>query len=245
VFIVILIFAITTSLEGIIKAYATPDVELTRDDLHSILCSIDQVVSGKKTRFLEATRSALREGWNKETIFTYITRPDQQLALLIQAIHGIFTYLNGNTIDFRIGLMAIENDTPKDWTYFVPDEYPPKTSAVTLTAPNSTIMRALQAQKLIVIEDVQAELKRNKEKRRFIKGSSDSLSEGSMLAFPIYCPNTRKAIYVLSVLGKKKNCFESKKAELYSWILENFLARILIEHHLMLLKNGGLPQNDC
>ena len=244
--VVFVLFSISSLVGEIITEFAVPDSELTRDDLLSILYSINTVVSSKNARFLTKTKEALKHRWDEKVIFLNITQPDQQLGLLIKAIHGIFEHLHNNAVNFRIGLMSIEDNMPVAWAFFVPEEHPPKTSPTTLSAPSSTIMRALQAKKMIIIPDVEHELnKSKKDDRSFIKGGSDALSEGSILTLPIYCPNTKKAIYVLSILAKKKNCFDRKKEDLYFWVLDNFLTRILLEHHLMLLKNGGKLNYDC
>lgn len=238
VFMSFALITIGSSLENLIKAYATPDCELLRDDLHSILNNINGVVGSKKSRFLKVTKLAILNRWGKEKIFLEITQPEQQIALLVKALHGIFEYLFKNKVNFRVGLMRVADNKPSEWFCFEPEDHPPRTSAKVLSAPTSAIMKALKTKEMVIVSDLQDELKKkSKEDRNFIKGSSDLSAEGSLLTFPIYCPNTKNPIYVLSVLAKQKKCLDEKNKELYFWIIDIFLSRILLEHHLMLLKN--------
>lgn len=239
------LITIGNSIESLVNQYSEPNLELVRDDLHSILSSINEVVSAKKSRFLKTTKQALAEKWDKKTIFTEITQPDQQISLLVKAVHGIFSYLFHNEVDFRVGLMSIENNKPVEWFCFEPEEHPPRTGPETLGAPTSTIMRALESKSMVIVSDTVKEFnKQNKEQRNFVKGSSNPKEEGSILTFPIFCPNTREAIYVLSILAKRKNCLEKKNEALYFWIINIFLSRLLLEHHLMLLKSIGEVINE-
>jgi len=133
-----------SAIENLISQLGNPESELNREDFHSILATLNEVVSAKMTRFLKATKTALKENWDKDKIFTEITHPDQQLALLVKAIHGLFEYLSKNQVNFRVGLIKIENCKPSEFFCFQPEEHPPKTKISTLCAPTSSIMRAIQ-----------------------------------------------------------------------------------------------------
>ena len=139
--VVFVLFSISSLVGEIITEFAVPDSELTRDDLLSILYSINTVVSSKNARFLTKTKEALKHRWDEKVIFLNITQPDQQLGLLIKAIHGIFEHLHNNAVNFRIGLMSIEDNMPVAWAFFVPEEHPPKTSPTTLSAPSIPALR--------------------------------------------------------------------------------------------------------
>lgn len=226
-------------IEELIRHWGKPNSELNRDDLHSILTCINEVVCGKMRRFLSTTKVALREKWEHDRIFNEITQPSQQIALQVKAIHGFFEYLTNNNIQFRVGLMRVVNGKLVDWSSFFPDEHPPKASIEALSSPTSTIMRALERRETIIVSDTKAELsKKSKEQRCFVGAGASADGNSSILTHPIYCPNTKEPIYVLSILAKEKNVLEEKHKLLYEWIIENFLSRILIEHHLLILKEG-------
>ena len=136
--------------------------------------------------------------------------------------------------------MAVESEKLTDWFVFAPENKPPKTDAKALSNPSSSIMRSLKSKSMIIIEDIQEELKKkNKDNRRFIKGSTQAKDQGSILIIPIYCPNTRSPIYMVSIMGNKKGCLLKKNKELYSWLLDLYTQRIILEHHLLLMKESN------
>lgn len=227
----------------IIRDYSVPNSQISKDDFFTILNSLNVVVSSKNERFLKATKEALKEGWAPERVFEEITKPDQQIALLICSIQGIFETIFEQKVEIRVGLMELENKKPADWFVFAPYASPPRTSSAVLKSPSSTIMCAIKSGGLVVIEDMVAEFKKkSKSERKCVKGSVSDKENGSLIAMPIYCPNTKDPIYVLSIKANKPKAFIEADKERYKWIFENiFFTRILLEHHVMLMKQIG----DC
>lgn len=224
-------------INNIINHLSKPNSELNREDILSIINSINNIVASKKDRFLNETKQAVRENWDKTKIFERITQPEQQIALLIHGIKAVFDYLLKDEVDFRVGLMAVKDGRLVDWFAFAPTSHPPRTSVETLSSPSSTLMRSISTKGIVIVSDIKNELdKESKEIRNFVKGSIQPHEDGSILALPIYCPNVRKPVYVLSILGKKRNCLEEKHRELYRWILNHYIDRLILEHHLLLLK---------
>ncbi|MDX9963109.1 hypothetical protein [Desulfobacter postgatei] len=157
---VVLLTYIGRSLFSIIQHFALEDSELTKKDIVSILNTIDVVVQSKCNRFLRNTKQVLKKKLSSSEIFKMITQPDQQIALIVQAIQGIFETLHGNNTEFRVGLMAVKSEKLTDWFVFAPENKPPKTDAEALSNPSSAIMRALKSKSMIIIEDIQEELKK-------------------------------------------------------------------------------------
>lgn len=229
------------SLKVFINHCAKPDSVLNRDNILSIIESVDFVVTAKKDRFLQETKKALIENWDKPTIFNKITQPEQQIALLVCAIKAHFEHRLKYKVEFRVGLMRVKEGGLVDWFAFAPTTHPPRTGVDVLSSPSSTIMRALTTQGMVIVQDIQKELKKpSKNQRKFVKGNTQPHNNGSVLAVPVYCPNTRKPIYVLSILGNRQNCLQECHRELYEWILDHFQSRLIIEHHLYLLKEGSI-----
>ena len=222
----------------LIKKYGKPVSCLSRDDVVAILDVIGKILEGKQERFLKKTKEALDNNWTPGKTFNEITKPDQQLALLTYGAREIFSYLFKSEVDFRVGLMRIKEDKPVEWCYFIPKEKPPKTTIEELKDQDSSIKKALQKRGMLIIDDIQKELRKPDGTKKFINGSTTESDEGSILTLPIYCPNTCQAIYVLSIFGNKKNALTNKNRDLYEWVLSNFVSRIILEHHLLIMKDG-------
>lgn len=168
-----------------------------------------------------------------------ITKPDQQLSLLVIAIKGIFEALDSSNASYRVGLLSVDRQSkkPQKWLYFEPTEKPPRTSPKDLSAPSSTVSHAIQNKSIVVVEDIRKELqKKSKEERRYVQGSSRPGDQGSQLCYPITHPATGEVEYVITIAGDKRKCLEEKYSDLYVWILEHFSLRIGLEHSLLILK---------
>ncbi len=241
-FIIILIIMIILSkvFYSIIREYSKPNSQVAQDELCAILEALNTVVSSKNERFLNGAKNALKYNWKPTKIFQEITQPEQQIVLIIIAIQSLFEILLKQNAEIRVGLMEIKNRKPSQWFTFAPKETPPKTGPDTLSAPTSAIMRAVQENSIIVIEDIQKELlEKNKKDRKCIKGSTSKNENGSLITIPINCPNTRETIYVLSIKSDKEKSFLETERKKYKWIFNNiFLTRIILEHHLLLMKGG-------
>jgi hypothetical protein len=140
----------------LLKHCSEPDSELIRDDILVILDSINIVVAAKRDRFLEETK--IDEKRTPERTFLAITKPEQQISLIIQAIKSVFELILKNNVSFRVGLMTVSNEEIKEWLVFAPKERPPTTGPEILSSPSSTIMRALKSQRMIIVPDVSKEL---------------------------------------------------------------------------------------
>jgi hypothetical protein len=56
-------------------------------------------------------------------------------------------------ISFKVTIASIENDLPVEWFYYTPPSAPPKTSIDVLQNPNSSICKAIQTRKMVIVED--------------------------------------------------------------------------------------------
>ena len=241
---VVALTQIMRSIYSIVSHFAHEDTGLSKDNIVSVLTTIETVVQSKCNRFLRKTKIALKDKWSPSEIFTNITKPEQQIALIVQAVHGIFETLYGNKVEFRVGLMSVKNEQLTDWFVFAPENKPPKTDVTSLSTPSSAIMRALKSKSMIIVEDIQEELKKkNKDDRRFVKGSTQKNDQASILTAPIYCPNTRQPIYVISIIADRKDILQEKSRESYKWLLDLYFQRIIMEHHLYLMKEAIHEQN--
>lgn len=236
ILILTIILILFSTIRSYIKDWGRPRSCLTRDDVVSILDSFYQIVENKSQRFLANTKLCLENNWSPEEVFKKITVPDQQLMLLTKGVQGVFETLYKNEINFRVGLLRVTADNHLKWQSFYPRESPPKISMEKLEKPQSAVKSALQAKDLLIIEDIKKELDKPYDERRFVHESGRKIARsGSILIFPIYCPNTCQPIYALSILANA-NCLTENNRDLYEWILTHFKQRIILEHNLMIMK---------
>jgi hypothetical protein len=225
-----------------ITKQARLDGDLDKKGLLALINSINNVVQNKKDRFLTNTKDVLCHKWGSSQTFDTITKPEQQISLIVTAVQGVFEAIHAK-VSFRVGLIAVENlkkkPILKEWFSFAPNLNPPKTSIKDLSSPNSTVHKALELKNTVIVSDIRSELIKKTAKKRFIKGNMPDDAQGSIMAKPIYCPNTKKPIYILSIIGNKKNCLLESNIEFYNWILDHYILRIVLEHHLFIMKEAA------
>lgn len=228
-----------------IEQYSKPDKELSTEDCLAILEALNLVVGDKSKRFSNLLRKQLTlKEISPGATFLEITRPDQQIALLIKGLRSVFEYVDHTNARFRVGLLRIIKGSPTEWVAFEPATHPPRTQPDQLSAPSSTVSAALRTKSIVVIEDIQSELvkKTNKKERRFIRGNTQENEQGSQLCFPINHASTGDIEYVITIAGNKKCSLIENHSELYSWIIENFSTRISLEHSLLAIKEKANAQ---
>ncbi len=210
-------------------------------EIHNILNlfeTINIVVDNKSKRFRSFLEEYMADKDNsKKNIFQEITKPDQQIGLLINALKTYFENQSNNTIAYKVGLVRIIEGKIADWSAYCPEEYQPRTTIEQLSHPSSAIMQAIKTRNSILISDIQNELlKKQKQNRKMIKGNRPLDEEGSILVDPIISPTTKNVEYVITVAGDSKNSLTEGNLEIYRWILTNFRQRIILEHNLLTIK---------
>lgn len=236
---------IMKSIYAAIEHYSRPKRELNTKDLLAILQAINIVVGDKNKRFCSYLKKQLHSPTiNSAETFQEITRPDQQIALLITGLRTVFEYIDDKNAFYRVGLLRIEDSVPVEWVAFEPASHPPRTPPSQLAAPSSTVSNALRTRSIVVVEDIQAELNRkaNKKERRYLRSNTQPHEQGSQLCFPINHASTGNVEYILTIAGNKKLCLIEEHAELYSWIIEHFATRISLEFSLLILKEKANVQ---
>ncbi len=222
-----------------IEHYSKPARELCTEDVLAVLAALNLVVGDKSKRFSSHLKKKLNANeLNAGETFFEITRPDQQIALLIAGLRTVLEFIDKSNALFRVGLLRISNGEPTDWVAFEPASHPPRTRPSQLSAPSSSVSYALKTKAIVIVEDIQAELSRrtNKKERRFMRCNTQEGEQGSQLCYPISHASTGNVEYVITIAGNKSGSIVEKYSELYCWILENFSTRIALEHSLLALK---------
>jgi len=232
---------------SLIHSYSKPSRELSLTDILAINKTFEIIVSDKYKRMSDEAKIALKSAKAcPSTTFMRITKPEQQIALLIAGVRRVFEQLDDTDALFRVGLLKIENNKPTEWVCFEPMSHPPRTEATQLSAPSSAVSTSIKRKSIIVIEDIQRALSETeKDKKRFLESNTLKTDQGSQLCYPIMHASTGKIEYVLSIAGNKKGCLIEKHTSLYSWILEQFALRIALEHSLIILKEKADAQQQA
>ena len=222
-----------------IEETATPERELSRNDMLYLLNSIDFIVERKLVRFKEhVQRIGSDRRQNAAQLFRAITKPQDQIQLLVDGIRAVFSSIDATGAEFRVGLLSVEHGKFSSWFGYSPIGRVPRTTPNELNAPTSTASNALKTQSIVVIDDIQRELtKRTKNDRRYFGGQHLD-EDGSQLCIPVFDPSNGQICYVLTVAGNRQKCLCSKNSELYSWILHRFVSRIQLEHCLLQLRGS-------
>lgn len=220
-----------------IKNYSKPGRELSKPEIISILNAIEIAVNAKSIRMATGARGALGKGsiCPKET-FRDITLPGQQMSLLTTGIHAVFERLSGETIDFKVGLLKVENGKPTEWLAFHPQAIAPSMTAEELTHRTSTVSCCLRSKKIVIVDDIEKELRKKEDKRRYVASSAEAKEKGSQLCFPVTHPATGKIQLVITIAGDKANSLIERHSDLYEWVLKHFVVRLSLEQSLLIMK---------
>lgn len=234
-----------TVLYGWIERKAKSSGSIADKELHTLLKVLDGVVGAKAERFGKYLRGATStEYLAPGTVFAEITKPDEQIALLGQALYSYFESIDQDHVNLRVGVAALKNcELEDDWLYFAPQTQPPRTPLSTLRHPDSTISACIRKMDIVIVEDTQKESCKERG-RNFLAASPEaSDEEGSIICYPIIQPATRQVVCVLSAYANKKGYFAIKKKAIYKKVFEHFSLRIRLEDSLWQLKrrseNGG------
>lgn len=231
--------AVLKTLYAAIERHSKPERELSRDDLDSILKSLNVVVGDKAMRFASYLKNCTSQNNAVDPAATFdtITQPKQQIALLISAVRGAFECIDSADTLYRVGLLIIRDGKPVEWAHFDPADHPPRTPPTDLSHPGSTVMHAVRARTTVIVEDIARELRgRSKNNRRYVRGNTRDDDEGSQLCYPVIHPATGQVEYVITVTGDGKCCMPEKHRPLYEWIINHYALRLNLEHSLMVIK---------
>lgn len=101
------------SIYSAIEHYSKPEREINRDDILVLLKSIGIVVGDKMKRFSNLAKANISKTTiNPQQIFFELTKPEQQINLLISALRTSIERIDQTNSFFRVGLLLIKNDEP-------------------------------------------------------------------------------------------------------------------------------------
>ena len=226
------------ALGAAIEVYSKPEKELERNDLLLLLASIRAVVGEKLDRFTDAAKNAKRLHKTAGQVFLEITQPDRQIRQLTRSAYAIFEALDAST-EYRVGLLKIVQGKPVEWVAYFPEGRVPRMKPKDLAAETSTVSRCIEKKKIIVIDDIQKEIKKkSKADRNYVAGFIEKGEAGAQICYPIFDTVSQEVSYVLTVAGRKNGCLKANRYAIYEWIIEQIATRIQLEHCLKVIKES-------
>lgn len=221
------------TVQHVAKSYALPVQGVVY-----LLDVLDRVVDAKAQRFGNFAKAVVNgQKKGKAAVFSEITQPEQQIALMPGALHAFLDSIDATRTTFQVGVLAIEEGIPVDWVHFWPANDFPRTDIQALQSDESAICRCVRDRTIQIIEDVRAESRKPKSSRRLVPGVEGD-EEGSLICYPVYHAPTASIPYAISVFAKTKGYFREDRKPLYEMVLRRFSGRIALEYSLLIIKNG-------
>jgi hypothetical protein len=222
------ILALTNILGDVYDRTDLRDKKLTK-----LLQTVDSIVGHKAIRFGTLARrltDTLPSAGSAIDIFQEITQPREQILSIIEGVYHMFLSEVTEPESLFVTLSRIENGRFHSFEAFQPKTSGPRTSPDSLRKPTSAISRALEARDIVIIPDVERELKRGK-KRRFERGPVEQSNIGSIIAYPVYHHQLDCIPYVITVKSATKDAFGTRahQKKLYEYVLKQFANRLNLE----------------
>jgi len=202
--------------------------------------ALDLPVKSKKSRFGEYTTINFLKNYSTSSncdIFQEIMKPQKQFERLIMGLYQIFRSICNS--DVKIVIFEYKKASRKSLLfYFIrwPEDHP-LSKPEELLQENSCVISSIKKEKLIVIEDIEKELRKSENQRNFVLTSSGR-NQGSILCFPVKDIYLRQinTVLVISIYSENPYSLQNSKKEGYKEILQRFADRILIEYYLWLIR---------
>ena len=214
------------------------------EGLMALIKAFESVVTAKYKRFELAHKSFLtKSDKNAESIFFEITKPDQQIAILVETLHLLTKEVARQQIkgiqdgQIKVRLIQVQDNKLIDYVHWAPENFDPYTPVSKLQETESTAFLCLKNKRMILIQDVEKELTQNK--RKYVpthEGAADEfdIDKGSLVCYPVYFDNHVE--FVLCISSNIPYFFRDHLKSIYKFVLDQFSARMKIEIALIKLK---------
>lgn len=190
----------------------------------------EQLVNSKCFRFdTFLTSKNYKAGMSKEEIFNNITRPDQQFITLAKVLYEYFHSQFDH--EFKVRILKIKNKEPCKWLSFHPSK--PETEATKLKDPKSTVSNCIRKNKMLIIEDIAEEIK--KENAHYFVTHNIRDEKGSLVCIPCYCEKIKDYATVVIIWCEEKMFFKERERKKIQSITEQIESRVKLEQNLLIL----------
>lgn len=233
IFCALIIYAYKVIPEAV-RGAITNGPNLTLERALLLIESLEKIVETKYLRF-NGELAELERRRTRATgaeIFNRITRPEQQIAFVLQVLHAFIQELDQSVV-FKVRLIRVCEDSGRalDWFYYVPPDDHPYAPAARLNEQETLFSACARRNGLVVVEDIAKELR--EPSRNFLKFESGM---GSALCYPMRRSGQKHPGFVLAISANKPGFFQNKQKRLYNWVLSKFAQRIRLEYTLLRLK---------
>jgi hypothetical protein len=211
---------------------------LGTSDLLTLIATLDAIVGLKDRRFGYHVKNI--DKLAKETLFCDITQPKAQITDIIQGVWHLFDAAKSKETHnlIRVVFAQIVDGKIVDTSLYFPLDETVKASLEDLNNSNSSFLTAFRTKKIVIISDIEAELKKAETKRRYVATGNVKDDSGSVICYPIMHNPTRQIPFVISIHCDERNYFKPEFAEIYKLSLERFELRLSLEYSLMLIKEN-------
>jgi hypothetical protein len=205
---------------------------------------VQKLIKAKSKRFFDFYKVLLSKKGMKgdpSDVFSNITKPDEQLALMATLLHEYFAKTivpSGYTSN--VSVMAPDGDKLR-FTYY--KDAPLSIKKEMFCFGQSAAGKAWQKGKIIIVPDKQKELQDSNGKRLYEKGKRDFNDDaGSLICYPVFdfqLSNDHKGslIYVINITSSKPNNFLIEDQAHYEKILSSIGERMILEHRLKKIRD--------
>ncbi|HEM7769444.1 TPA: hypothetical protein U2L27_001553 [Acinetobacter baumannii] len=208
------------------------------DIVLKVLEQIERVVIEKRQRFARASRDFLSapQTPKHKTVFERITQPDNQIKLLIEALHDCIRSIYPNEFS-KVALIKVKDGHLDDWVCHSPYDTKPRTTIAQLKNSNSTFSRTLSTKKMIIVADTQIEIQKpSSGDILYIQGNTDPNESWCQVCVPIQSINSNEIIFIISIAIKRANVISADNEKFLEWLFKFFISRLALEHSLKELK---------
>ena len=206
-----------------------------------LLQTLDNIVGAKEQRFSDHLKSIrnTNNGISPGDVFSFITKPDQQLNELIRGIYSTVDSLlkmqGLSKYVLKVNLAAIQNKSVADIYFHYPNNHPVRSNLTALNNPKSTIMNAVRSHRIVVLESIAIESVKPKPKF-FVSDVSREGEDGALICYPVLYDPLGEVIFVVSIHVDQPGTFQTKFVNSYIELLKPFALRIKLEYALLALK---------
>ncbi len=227
------------ALIGYIQRYSQNKEEIDSRGLLTLFEVLESVVGAKAQRFGDYAKefSTATEIRDARDVFGCITKPDQQIALLVNGIHAFFDAIDKEGVSFRVSVIAVEDGVPSNYYYFYPQGEPPRTPIEVIRTKESSVSYCTLKKKILIIPDLQVEVRKDKD-RHYVPSQEEGHEEGSLICYPVIHHYSNAVPYAITVVADKKGYFTHERKKFYNWVFRHFAVRMGLEHSLLVLKEG-------